>query len=74
MLEGLTPPPNKSVYCKIEQLSATLDESDKKILTDALDNPDWSANGLSMALRQRGFSVADVTITKHRQKACACYR
>jgi len=74
MLEGLTPPKSKAVYCKIDQMLAELDDNDKQIFNDALDNEDWSANGLSMALRQRGLSVADTTITKHRQKACACFR
>lgn len=74
MLEGLEPPKNKTVYCKIDLMMQDLDEKDKQILTEALANPEWSASGLSTALRQRGLSVADTTITKHRQKACACYR
>jgi len=75
MLEGLTPPPNKSVYCKIDQIAETLSESDKKILMDSIDNLEqWGARTLSNALRIKGLSVADTTITKHRQRACACYR
>lgn len=74
MLEGLTPPTNKAVYCKIEQMAASLDEADRKILFEAIDSPEWGARTLSNALRNRGLSVADTTITKHRQKACACYR
>lgn len=74
MLEGLTPPTNKAVYCKIEQMAASLDEADRKILFGAIDSPEWGARTLSNALRNRGLSVADTTITKHRQKACACYR
>jgi hypothetical protein len=75
MLEGLTPPKNKAVYCRIEQLMADMTPEDKKILTDALANTSgWSSNSLSKALRQRGVSVADTTIAKHRGKTCACYR
>lgn len=75
MLEGLTPPPNKSVYCKIDLMAQELDESDRKILFDAIDDHEtWGARTLSSALRQRGISVADTTITKHRQRACACFR
>jgi len=75
MLEGLEPAQNKSVYCKIQQTLDTLDDKDTKILTDALADKDrWSDKGLSTALRQRGLSIADTTIAKHRKKACACFR
>jgi len=75
MLEGLTPAKNRSVYCKIEQLLATLEKNDSAILIAALaDTYNWSAKGLSNALRQRNLSVADTTIAKHRNRACACYR
>ena len=75
MLEGLTPPKNKTVYCKIEQTLSSLSEADAKILTEALDNTDaWGARTLSTALRERGISIADTTITKHRSRTCACYR
>ena len=75
MLEGLEPPKNKAVYCKIDLISQELEENDRKILFEAIDDPEnWGARTLSSALRQRGVSVADTTITKHRQRACACYR
>jgi len=75
MLEGMTPPKNRAVYCRIDQLIQEMTEADGKILTEALDNTSaWSANALSTALRQRGVSVADTTIAKHRNKACACFR
>jgi len=75
MLEGLTPPRSKAIYCKIADMSAELEEADKAIFMQAIDSPDqWPANALSVQLRQRGLSVADTTITKHRSKTCACYR
>lgn len=75
MLEGLTPPKPKSVYCKVDQIAAELADSDKKIFLDAIGNVEvWSSNSLSTELRKRGISVADTTITKHRTKTCACYR
>lgn len=75
MLENLEPPKNKAVYCKINQVLETLEESDKQILAEALaDRNKWAAKTLSNALRQRGLSIADTTITKHRLKTCACYR
>lgn len=75
MLENLEPPKNKAVYCKIHQVLEALEESDKEILTAALaDRKKWPAKTLSNALRQRGVSIADTTISKHRLKTCACYR
>lgn len=75
MLEGLEPAQSKSVYCKIKQTLETLDAKDQKILTDALaDKERWSDKGLSTALRQRGLSIADTTLSKHRKQICACFR
>lgn len=75
MLEGLTPPKSKSEYCKIEQMKSELSEKDYKILLEAIANAEaWGAKTLSNALRAKGVSVADTTITKHRKKICACFR
>ena len=75
MLEGLTPPANKAVYCKVDQVLQTLEDADKQILADAIANTvTWPAKTLSKELRLRGLSMADTTISKHRAKTCACYR
>ncbi len=75
MLEGLTPPKSKSEYCKIDLVLKDLSKGDAQILMEALDNTDvWGAKTLSNALREKGLSIADTTITKHRKKICACYR
>ncbi len=75
MLEDLTPPQSKTIYCKIADMTAELSDPDKKIFTEAINSPElWGANTLSIQLRQRGLSVADTTITKHRSKTCACFR
>jgi hypothetical protein len=75
MLEGLTPPESKSVYCKVKETLTSLDESDRKILEDALaDTERWKHKTLSNALRAKGLSLADTTISKHRLRVCACFR
>lgn len=75
MLEGMTPPKNNSVYCRVADMAAEMTETDRAIFIEAMDDLDnWKANTLSIALRQRGISVADTTIAKHRKRACACYR
>jgi hypothetical protein len=52
-----------------------LSKGDAQILADALENTDlWGAKTLSNALREKGLSIADTTISKHRKKICACFR
>ena len=75
MLEGLTPPKSAAIYCKVDQTIATLSESDANILIAALmDQETWGDRTLSNALRERGISIADTTLRKHRNKVCACFR
>jgi hypothetical protein len=75
MLEGLARPQSKAVYCKVQMQIAELEPADREILIQALaDARAWPASTLSTQLRLRGVSLADVTITKHRTQACACYR
>lgn len=75
MLEGLTPPRNQTEYCKIADMAAVMTESDRLIFMAAVEDEEaWGASTLSIALRQRGTSVADTTITKHRKRACFCFR
>lgn len=75
MLDGLKPPRTKAIYCKIDQIGESLDDKDRAIFFQAIDDHDaWGARTLSTELRKRGVSVADTTITRHRQRGCACYR
>ena len=75
MLEGLEPPKNRAVFCKVNDVMNELEESDLKILQEALDDTErWKHKTLSNALRAKGVSLADTTISKHRLRVCACYR
>lgn len=75
MLEGLEPPQNQTVFCKVNNVMNELEESDAKILQEALNDTErWKHKTLSNALRSRGISLADTTISKHRLRVCACYR
>ena len=66
MLEGLEPPkPNRKT--RIEEVLETLDAKDQKILIDALNDYNWSANGLSVALRQRGVKLSQSSIARYRE-------
>jgi hypothetical protein len=73
MLEDLTPPRNKALYCKVEVVLAELSDKDKQILIDALANTmKWGHNPLSRALKQKGIELSDTTIAKHRSGECRC--
>jgi len=60
------------VPCKVRSLFDGLDADDKKILVAALNNPEWTAFGLSKALQERGLEISDRRITHHRQGKCSC--
>ena len=66
MLEGLEPPVIVR-KTRVEEILETLDAKDQKILIDALNNPNWSANGLSVALRQRGIKLSQSSIARYRE-------
>lgn len=72
LLEGLEP--NRRVYpCNVKTLLDELDESDRKILEEALaDRKKWSPYGLHHALKLRGIKLNDKAITKHRSGECSC--
>lgn len=65
MLEGLQPPKNIRPT-RVDEVLKDLDAKDQKILIDALNNPDWSANGLSVALLQRGIKLSSSSIMRYR--------
>ena len=71
MLEGLEPT-RRNHQCKVKETLLSLEAMDQVVLELALDNKDWSALGLSKALRQRGIVLGKDTIRNHREKTCHC--
>jgi hypothetical protein len=76
LLEGLAPTPRKMygpclIFRRADQL---LDDKDKKILFEALDNKMFSNIGLAEQLTQRGFPISENVIRKHRVGICSCAR
>jgi len=65
MLEGLEPLKSERLS-RVDEILNGLDAKDQKILKDALNDPNWSANGLSNALRQRGVTLSASSIKRHR--------
>ena len=71
MLENLEPIALPRT-CKVRTIMESLDTNDRATLVKALADPRWSANGLSVALEQRGVALAGKLITKHQQHRCSC--
>lgn len=75
MLENLKPPETLRP-CRIGRILESLEDKDRAILQNALDDVEtWGANTLAKQLgKVANIKTADGTITKHRQKGCICYR
>lgn len=74
MLEDLKPNSSNRYMCGVERLRLELDESDQKILLDAvMDYKTWSVNGLTSALRAKGLKITDKPIKRHRDRLCNCF-
>jgi hypothetical protein len=71
MLEGLEPE-RRNYRCKVKEILVSLQAMDQVVLELALDNKEWSALGLSKALRARGIVLGKDTIKNHREKTCHC--
>lgn len=74
MLEGLEPP-KVNFTCRVKTVLEELDKKDAQILVAALaDVRKWPAKTLQKALKERGLSLADTIISKHRQQLCRCFQ
>lgn len=73
MLENLGEPQSKHI-CRFAMKMRELDEADQKILEEALANPAWGNMLLTRRLNELGFKVYRDTLTRHRNKECACVR
>ena len=75
MLEDLKPPQPQQRTCKVGQVAASLSDTDKDILLNAvMDKDNWPVKTLSRALGERGIQISDSPIYNHRNKSCSCFR
>lgn len=60
--------------CKMKDMLAELDASDRDILLKALEDQEkWSTHGLHVALRQKGLDIGYQSIYRHRRRTCSCW-
>jgi hypothetical protein len=72
MLEDLQPAV-KVWPCLVRKVLSELDDSDRKLLQQFLDDAEkWPANPLSRALATKNISLSDKIISRHRLKGCSC--
>jgi hypothetical protein len=58
--------------CRVAKIAKSLPESDAADLLKACDDPMTPYLAIVRALKNRGISIADVTIRRHRLKGCTC--
>jgi hypothetical protein len=72
LLDDLTPHV-KRYSCKVATIANELEPEDRAIFLAAIqDRNTWSNRSLSNALRNRGITLVDTSISKHRDGLCSC--
>lgn len=61
-----------SVGCKVKLVKAVLNESETKVLDEALADPNLPSAAISRALKSEGYSVSLHSIGRHRRGDCNC--
>ena len=72
LLDDLSRPPSKVWNCRVRSIYNDLEQKNKDIFENALNDLNWKAETLSKALAARGIRIAGSGITRHRQKGCSC--
>jgi hypothetical protein len=67
-------PPVKVWPCQVKKVSEGLDPKDAAILLAAVANPEWKYLALEMALRDKGITLGQTGIKRHRLGTCSCGR
>jgi hypothetical protein len=60
----------KGPTCSLCVLLTTLTADDAKALQLALNDPGFTARGISRALKAEGHNIADGTVNRHRKSDC----
>jgi hypothetical protein len=72
MLEDLKPH-TRQFPCKVRTVLDSLEPKDVAILTEALANTAlWPHKTLSNALKNKGITIVDSGISRHREGRCSC--
>lgn len=58
--------------CRFRELLHELSDTDRQILKDAIDSPDWTTNALTHALKDRGIDISYTSVRRHEVRHCSC--
>lgn len=74
LADALNAQPRRTVYqrCPVSAVLKQLDDNDRPLLEDALDDKDRTARSIADALASIGLPVSPDGVQRHRRKACAC--
>jgi hypothetical protein len=67
-------PTGRQYSCKMRTILESLNETDHKILAEALESPLWNNSALTTALNERGLKVSRYSVDSHTRKQCSCWR
>lgn len=74
LLDDLAAPvtTRKGPQCTVGRLLTILSPIERDRLQEALDNPEWTASGLTRVLVKHGTPMAPQTVQRHRRGECRC--
>ena len=74
-LRDVVASPSATLRCKFGQLLDSMPEKDRKVVEKLLNRPvhEVGNNWLKRLIREDGYTVADRTFRRHRQRLCCCY-
>jgi hypothetical protein len=58
--------------CPIIRIANTLDEQDKNVFLEAVNDKDWPVNSLLPQLRNNGIKISKDSLYAHRKNECKC--
>ena len=65
-------PIDRGIRCGITLILGELDDEDRGLLQAAIDDPRWTAVGLSELLKSEGYHIGPQSINRHRRNVCTC--
>lgn len=63
---------NKTDFCPIIRIAEKLDDTDKEIFLEAINDKDFAAYSLVLQLRNNGIKISKDSVYNHRNSVCKC--
>jgi len=66
--------PARKLACAVRTVAESLDKEDSAILIAAVMDSNWPYSTLERALFDKGITLSQGTIKRHRTKGCSCWK